>query len=259
MLTCTYVYCEVISFFLLFMRDVIYIYNVDVSHEHWRAYYTRKHRSLFHGQLSLCKERSLGVLGVCLFVVVVVVVVFCWFFVFGDEAGFSVGFPARPVGSLGETKPIRLAARPTRSSYSVFLLGRPHRLFLWVGPGFPSGWLSGYQLADGPTRSSYSVAQVPISLGIWWPNPAQWKVKGFSWRYYTLILATRLRRDTHLAFRITVSPVPGNPWCVLVQLIRCYFLGGLNQNLEEMLAHYHLQLSTMPLNYMPAFKLNLRP
>ena len=32
--------------------------------------------------------------------------------------------------------------------------------------GLPTGWLSGYQLADGPTRSSYSVAQVPISLGI---------------------------------------------------------------------------------------------
>ena len=29
--------------------------------------------------------------------------------------------------------------------------------------GRPTGWLSGYQLADGPT--SYSVAQVPISLG----------------------------------------------------------------------------------------------
>ena len=39
---------------------------------------------------------------------------------FGDEVDFSAGFPARPVGSLRATKPIRLAARPTRSSYSVF-------------------------------------------------------------------------------------------------------------------------------------------
>ena len=39
---------------------------------------------------------------------------------FGDEVDFSAGFRARPVGSLGATKPIRLAARPTRSSYSVF-------------------------------------------------------------------------------------------------------------------------------------------
>ena len=44
---------------------------------------------------------------------------------------FLVGYPARPAGSLGEM--------PGCSSYSVFLLGRPHRLFLWVGPGFPSG------------------------------------------------------------------------------------------------------------------------
>ena len=29
-----------------------------------------------------------------------------------------------------------------------------------------TGWLYGYQVADGPTRSSYSDTQVPISLGI---------------------------------------------------------------------------------------------
>ena len=69
----------------------------------------------------------------------------------GDEVDFSIGFP------------IRLAARPTRSSYSVF----PHHLLLWVGPGLPSGWLSGYQLADGPTWPSYSVAPVPISWRVY--------------------------------------------------------------------------------------------
>ena len=58
--------------------------------------------------------------------------------------------------------PIRLAARPTRSSYSVFHI----TVHSWVGPGFPSGWLSGYQLADGPTRPSYSVAQVAIFLRV---------------------------------------------------------------------------------------------
>ena len=80
----------------------------------------------------------------------------------GDEVDFSAGFPARPVGSLGGPYPIRLAARPTRSSYSAFL----HNLLIWVGPGLPSSWLSGYQLADGPTRPSYSVALVPISLRV---------------------------------------------------------------------------------------------
>ena len=82
---------------------------------------------------------------------------------FGDEVDFSAGFPVRRFGSLGGPYPIRLAARPTRSSYSVFL----HHLLLWVGPGLPSGWLSGYQLADGPTRPSYSVAPVPISLRVY--------------------------------------------------------------------------------------------
>ena len=62
----------------------------------------------------------------------------------------------------GPAHPIRLAARPTRSSYSVFHI----TVDSWVGPGFPFGWLSGYQLADGPTRPPYSVAQVPIFLRV---------------------------------------------------------------------------------------------
>ena len=80
---------------------------------------------------------------------------------FGDEVGFSAGFPARPVGSLGRPK----THPPGCSSYSVFLLRLPHHLFLWVGLGLPSGWLSGYQLADARTRTSSSVAQVPIFSG----------------------------------------------------------------------------------------------
>ena len=81
---------------------------------------------------------------------------------FGDEVDFSAGFPARTSWQSGPAHPIRLADRPTRSSYSVF-----HITFdSWVGPGFPSGWLSGYQLADGPTRPSYSVYQWPIFLRV---------------------------------------------------------------------------------------------
>ena len=81
---------------------------------------------------------------------------------FGDEVNFSAGFPALPVGSLGRHIP---------SAWLLFLLGLPtpsssSPLILWVGPGFPSGWLSGYQLADGPTLPSYSVAQVPIFLRV---------------------------------------------------------------------------------------------
>ena len=58
-----------------------------------------------------------------------------------------------------------LSHPPGCSSYSVFLLRLPHHLFLWVGLGLPSGWLSGYQLADARTRTSSSVAQVPIFSG----------------------------------------------------------------------------------------------
>ena len=81
---------------------------------------------------------------------------------FGDEVDFSAGFPARPVGSLGG---------PIRSAWLLVLLGLPtpsstSPLILRVGPGLPSGWLSGYQLADGLTRPSYSVVQVPIFLKV---------------------------------------------------------------------------------------------
>ena len=93
---------------------------------------------------------------------------------FGDEVDFSAGFPARPVGSLGRPK----THPPGCSSYSVFLLRLPHHLFLWVGLGFPSGWLSGYQLADARTRTSSSVAQVPIFSGFFMtdlsPVERQW-------------------------------------------------------------------------------------
>ena len=47
------------------------------------------------------------------------------------------------------------------SAWLLVLLGLPHHLFLWFGPGLPSG----YQLADGPTRPSYSITQSPIFSG----------------------------------------------------------------------------------------------
>ena len=75
---------------------------------------------------------------------------------FGDEVDFSAGFPARPVGSLGPPKPIRLAARPTRSSYSVFHITSFFGLDLGYLPaGFPAiSWLMG--LLGHPTQSSKS-------------------------------------------------------------------------------------------------------
>ena len=111
---------------------------------------------------------------------------------FGDEVDFSAGFLAWPVGSLGATKPIRLAARPTRSSYSVFhitvdSLGRtwvPFRLAFRLSAGW---WAYSAILLSRPSAD--------FSEGFSWQIPAQWKDKGFSRRYYTLILAKRPRSD----------------------------------------------------------------
>ena len=84
-----------------------------------------------------------------------------------------LGLPTRSSTSplsLGRTwVPFRLAFRLSDGlwAYSVVLLdGFPVISGLMGLLGRPTGWLSGYQLADRPTRSSYSVAQVPISLGI---------------------------------------------------------------------------------------------
>ena len=52
---------------------------------------------------------------------------------FGDEVNFSVGFPARPVGSLGQQIPsawlLVLLGPPTRSSISPLSLGRTWATF----------------------------------------------------------------------------------------------------------------------------------
>ena len=108
-----------------------------------------------------------------------------------DEVDLPAGFPARPAGSLGTPK----SHPPGCSSYSVFLHPSCITALLWVGPGWPSGWLSGsisllIGLLGRPTPSPH----VPDWFdGLWWSIPAQWKNKGFSNRYYTLILAKRPR------------------------------------------------------------------
>ena len=112
-----------------------------------------------------------------------------FFVLVSDEVDLSVGFPAWPAGILGTPKPIRLAAPPTRSSYSVFL---HHRLFfgsdlgdLPVGfPALSAGWWAYSAILLRLPR--------PIDLTVYddrsQPNG---RTKVSLNRYYTLILAKR--------------------------------------------------------------------
>ena len=108
---------------------------------------------------------------------------------FGDEVDFSAGFPARPVGSLGGPIPsawlLVLLGLPTPSSTSPLSLGRTWASFR-LAFRLSAGW---WAYSAHPTQSP----KCRFFQGFWWPTPAQWKVKGFSWRYYTLILAKRPR------------------------------------------------------------------
>ena len=116
---------------------------------------------------------------------------FCWFFVLVMRLTFRLAFRLDQLAVWGALIPIRLAARPTRSSYSVFNMTSFFGSDLGYLPaGFPAiSWLMG--LLGHPTQSP----KCRFFQGFWWPTPAQWKVKGFSWRYYTLILAKRPRSD----------------------------------------------------------------
>ena len=92
----------------------------------------------------------------------------------------------------GWTNPIRLAARPTRSSYSVFHITVDSLGRTWVP------FRLAFRLSAGWRAYSAILLSRPsadFSEGFWWPIPAEWKDKGFSWRYNTLILAKRPRSN----------------------------------------------------------------
>ena len=145
------------------------------------------------------------------------VFVFCFLFClllilhFGDEVDFSAGFPGSTSWQVwaGTSHP------PGCSSYKVLILRLSHHQLTFLGSDLGSlpGWLSGYQLADGPTRPSYSDAQVPIFLGVFrdrsQPNG---KTKVFSRRYYTLILAKRPRIFVVFVFFSFLSLVDSSFW-----------------------------------------------
>ena len=153
---------------------------------------------------------------------------FFWILLFlllDDEVNFSAGFPARPVGSLGATYPIRLAAHPTRSSYSVFL---HHRWFFgsdlgYLPAGFPAiSWLMG--VLGHPTQSP----QCRFLWGFMVTNPSPVesqrflvKILHFDHFFFFCFFFLVMRLIFRLAFRLDqlavwVDPIPSTWLLVLL-------------------------------------------
>ena len=106
----------------------------------------------------------------------------CWFFFLVMRLTFRLAFRLDQLAVWGRPIPsawlLVLLGLPTPSSYiTVDSLGRTwvtFRLAFRLSAGW---WAYSVVLLSRPSADFFE--------GLWWPIPAQWKVKGFSWRYYS--------------------------------------------------------------------------